>query len=134
MLDLIQSISSGHSGSLAIVHADSTDDCFSRMVTMMLMTGIRLSTEEIKRQVANAVDLIVYIELFQDGRRRIANICDIYFDENKGKVFLTDIFKWTEDRRTESEIVGHWEMNNRKPEFFHKFTKRFVKMPDGFFV
>src|SRR3989338_1740008 len=81
MLDLIQAISSGHSGSLAIVHSDSPEDCFSRMVTMTLMTGIRLSTEEIKRQIANAIDLIVYMELFQDGKRRITNITYIHYDE-----------------------------------------------------
>ena len=37
ILDLVQSIASGHSGSLAIVHADSPEECFNRMVTMMLM-------------------------------------------------------------------------------------------------
>lgn len=134
MLDLIQSISSGHSGSLAIVHGDSPEDCFSRMVTMTLMTGIRLSTEEIKRQIANAIDLIVYIELFQDGKRRITNIADIVYDEDKDRVTLTDIFRFVEESRTEKEIKGHWEMNTRRPEFYHKFVKRNVQLPDGFFV
>ncbi len=134
MLDLIQAISSGHSGSLAIVHADSPEDCFSRMVMMTLMTGIRLSTEEIKRQIANAIDLIVYIELFQDGKRRIANITDIYYDDDKDKVILTDIFKFEEERRTEKEIIGRWTLNTRKPEFLKKFIKRSVLLPDGFFV
>ncbi|OGX27735.1 MAG: hypothetical protein A3D10_02905 [Omnitrophica WOR_2 bacterium RIFCSPHIGHO2_02_FULL_48_11] len=134
MLDLIQAISSGHSGSLAIVHSDSPDDCFSRMVMMTLMTGIRLSTEEIKRQIANAIDLIVYIELYQDGRRRIANVTDIYYDEDKDKVTLTDILTFEEERRTEKEIIGHWKLNPRKPEFLKKFAKRNVPMPDGFFV
>ena len=134
MLDLIQSISSGHSGSLAIVHGDSPEDCFSRMVTMTLMTGIRLSTEEIKRQIANAIDLLVYIELFQDGRRRISNITDIHYDEDKDKISLTDIFRFVEEKRTETEIIGHWEMNNKKPEFYHKFVKRNVQLPEGFFV
>ncbi len=133
MLDLIQSISSGHSGSLAIVHADSPEDCFSRMVTMMLMTGIRLSTEEIKRQVANAIDLLVYIELFQDGKRRIANITDVHYKEAEDQILLTDVFRWKEDRRTETEIIGQWEMNKDKPEFYHKFIKRNVQLPAGFF-
>ena len=134
MLDLIQAISSGHSGSLAIVHADSPEDCFSRMVTMTLMTGIQLSTEEIRRQIANAIDLIVFIELYQDGKRRISNITDVYYDEDKDKVRLNDVFRFVEERRTEKEIIGHWEMNNRKPEFYDKFVKRYVQLPDGFFV
>ena len=109
MLDLIQAISSGHSGSLAIVHADSPEDCFSRMVMMTLMTGIRLSTEEIKRQIANAIDLIVYIELFQDGKRRIANITDVYYDDDKDKVILTDILslKKSAARKKKLSAAGH---------------------------
>ncbi|MFA5088813.1 MAG: CpaF family protein [Candidatus Omnitrophota bacterium] len=135
MLDLIQAISSGHSGSLAIVHADSPEDCFSRMVTMMLMTGIRLSTEEIKRQIANAIDLIVHIELHQDGMRRITNITDMFYDNERERVVLNDIFSFQEDERKENgAIIGHWAMNNKKPSFYKKFLKRNVKLPQGFFV
>ena len=135
MLDLIQAISSGHSGSLAIVHADSPLDCFSRMVTMMLMTGIRLSTEEIKRQVATAIDLIVYIELHQDGKRRITNITDMYYDEDKERVVLNDIFHWEEEKRDEKgNIIGHWVMDSRKPTFYKKFHKKNIGLPEGFFV
>lgn len=71
ILDLIQSISSGHSGALAIVHADSPQECFNRMITMMLMSGIRLSGDQIEQQIATSIDLIVYVELFLDGVRRV---------------------------------------------------------------
>ncbi len=135
MLDLIQAISSGHSGSLAIVHADSPEDCFNRMVTMMLMSGIQLSTEEIRRQVARAMDMIVYIELFPDGVRRIAYITDVIYDTEKGRVVLDNIFRFEQDEDQEDgKIAGHWEMDGRKPTFFPKFTKRHVKLPEGFFT
>ena len=135
MLDLIQSISSGHTGSLAILHADSPEDCFDRMVTMMLMTGIRLSTEEIQKQVARAIDLIVHIELFQDGVRRITYITDTKYLPETKKIVLTNIFEFKEDKRQQDgQIIGHWEMNNKKPSMYHKFVKRNVKFPDGYFV
>jgi pilus assembly protein CpaF len=134
MLDLIQAISSGHSGSLAIVHADSPLDCFSRMTTMMLMTGIRLSTEEIRRQIANAIDLIVHIELFQDGVRRITNVADLNYNNATQGVMLDDVFVFVEDSRTEDgKITGHWQMDDTTPTFYKKFLKRNVKLPDGFF-
>lgn len=135
MLDLIQSISSGHSGSLAIVHADSPQDCFNRMVTMMLMSGIRLSTEEIRRQVARAIDLIVHIELFPDGMRRITNITDTVYNSKTDEVFLTDVFKFVQDElQADGKIIGHWEMNSKKPSIYSKFEKHHVKLPDGFFT
>ncbi len=134
MLDLIQSISSGHSGSLAIVHADSPEDCFNRMVTMMLMAGIRLSTQEIRKQVARAIDILVYIELFPDGVRRINNITEAIYDRDQDKITLDDIFRFEQDKtEIAGKITGTWSMNRKRPLFYSKFLKRQVALPEGFF-
>ena len=134
MLDLIQSITSGHSGSLAIIHAESSEDCFSRMVTMMLMTGIRLSTEEIKKQIAKAVDIVVHVELFIDGKRRVTTVTDVDYDDQKGQAILRNIFYFNQKVISEKgEVVGEWQMDKTRPSFYKKFAKRRVKLPDGFF-
>ena len=134
MLDLIQSISSGHSGSLAIVHAESPEDCFNRMVLMMMMTGIRLSTEEIRKQVARAIDLIVHLELHMDGNRRIAYVSEVHYDDEKDKVQIHHIFKFAEKSVTEEgEILGEWEMSGQEPAILPKFRKHRVSLPAGFF-
>ncbi len=134
MLDLIQSISSGHTGSLAIVHADSPEDCFNRMVTMMMMAGIQLSTEEIRKQVARAIDLIVHIELFPDGVRRITYLTDSYFDGASGQIKLEDVFKFVQDElKEDGKIIGHWEKTKKKPYFFPKLVKRHVYLSTDFF-
>ncbi len=134
MLDLIQSISSGHAGSLAIVHAESPEDCFNRMVTMMLMSGIQLGTQEIQKQIARAIDLLAHIELFPDGVRRITNLTDIRFDKASQKTVLEDVFFFKQQNILEDgRIVGQWIKNSRCPSFYKKFAKRFVKLPDGFF-
>jgi pilus assembly protein CpaF len=130
ILDMIQSISSGHSGTLAIVHADSPEECFNRMIAMMLMTGIRLSGEQIRRQLATSIDLLVYTELFMDGVRRVVNITDLRFDKELDKVSLEDIFTFKQDRvEQDGKVTGHWVMNRRLPSFAHKFTKRNIKLP-----
>ncbi|MDE2027776.1 MAG: CpaF family protein [Candidatus Omnitrophica bacterium] len=135
ILDLVQSISSGHSGSLAIVHADSPQECFNRMVTMMLMSGIRLSGQEIQKQLATSVDLLVYLELFMDGVRRVTNITDLWFDNQKGACVLKDIFTFKQERIDEKgRVIGDWTQNKQKPSFYQKFTKRNVQLPEGFFV
>jgi pilus assembly protein CpaF len=137
MLDLIESIASGHSGSLAIVHAESPEDCFSRMVTMMLMTGIRLETSIIERQVARAIDIIVHIELFPDGVRRITHITDVCWDEEKRKPVLINVFGFVQTKITakgdECKIEGDWRKERRRPSFFHKFLKKNIPLPDNFF-
>jgi len=132
--DMMQAITSGHTGSLAIVHADSPEDCFDRLITMLLMSGIQLSTQELKKQIANAVDLVVHSELFLDGRRRITHITDVIYDRDAQATLLKDIFRF-EQEKTEDDgtVVGDWVLNNRKPSFFNKFHKRNIELPQGIF-
>lgn len=134
MLDLIQSISSGHTGSLAIVHADSPQDCFNRMITMMLMTGIPLRVEEIQKQVCRAIDLIVHIELFPDGVRRITHITEPVFDDRDNQVHLFDLFVFEQEGLdADGRIKGDWKQNPYQPRFLWKYRKRYVSLPEGFF-
>jgi pilus assembly protein CpaF len=98
------------------------------------MSGIQLSTEEIRRQVAKAIDLIVHIELFQDGMRRITFINDSYYDDKTGKVVLPEIFKFEVEKIDENgKTHGHWDFNRKKPSFYEDFAKRYVTLPQGFF-
>lgn len=134
MFDLIQSISSGHSGSLAIVHAETPEDCFNRMVMMMLMAGVRLSTEQIQKQVARAIDILVHVELFLDGRRRVTAVTDLVYDEKSQQPILHEVLRFDQKGMTEkNEIIGDWVMDRRRPSFYEKFKKRLVTLPPGFF-
>ncbi len=134
MLDLIESISSGHSGSLAIVHAETPEDCFNRMVTMMLMTGIRLSAEEIQKQVARAIDLMVHIGLHVDGKRRVEYVTDLRWDPEQKKVVFHDIIKYKTLKKTqEGAIEGEWIRDKSLPSFLDKYKKRRIPIPEGLF-
>ncbi|MBF0503914.1 MAG: CpaF family protein [Candidatus Omnitrophica bacterium] len=134
ILDLVQSIASGHAGALAIVHADSPQECFNRMITMMLMSGIRLSGEQIQKQLATSIDLIVYVELFVDGIRRITNITDLRYAKEEGVISLDDIFTFKQEKFDEhSHVIGDWIMNHQKPSFYDKFVKRNIQLPLDFF-
>ena len=135
ILDMVQSISSGHSGSLAIVHADSPQECFNRMITMMLMSGIRLSGDQIQEQLANAIDLIVYAELYLDGVRRVTNITDLVSTKDgNGKIELIDIFTFKQSKiDDQGKVHGDWVLNKRRPSFAKKFAKLNIPLPAGMF-
>ena len=133
MFDLIQSISSGHSGSLAIVHAETPEDCFNRMVMMMLMAGVRLSTEQIQKQVARAIDILVHVELFLDGRRCVTAVTDLVYDEKSQQPILHEVLRFDQKGMTEktrSSVIGSWTM---PAVFLRKIQKRLVTLPPGFF-
>lgn len=138
-LDMIQAISSGHTGSLAIVHADSPLDCFHRIVTMILLTGIQLSQEEIKRQIASSIDLIIHTELMLDGTRKITNITDVRHNKETNEVVFDDIFYYNQEKVVEEggdkvRVIGDWIFDDKMPSFYPKFSKRNVKLPQGFFA
>ena len=134
ILDMIQSISSGHSGTLAIVHAESPEECFNRMIAMMLMSGIRLSGEQIRRQIATSVDLIVHSELSIDGVRRITNITDLRYDKASDVISLEDVFTFKQEKIDEltGKVWGDWVMSRKLPSFAPKFIKRNIRLPQEF--
>ncbi len=69
-LDMLQAMNTGHEGSLATVHANTTDDALSRLETLAAMSDIELPFAAIHDQVNGAVDLIVQLVRAADGTRR----------------------------------------------------------------
>jgi hypothetical protein len=71
---MLQAMNTGHDGSLGTIHANSPRDALARLETMVLMAGIELPSRAIREQIAAALDLLVHIERFEDGVRRIASV------------------------------------------------------------
>jgi pilus assembly protein CpaF len=86
-LDMLQAMNTGHDGSLTTGHANSPRDLLSRLEVMVLMTGMELPVRAIREQIASAVDIIVQLSRFGDGRRRVTSIVAI--DGLEGDVILT---------------------------------------------
>ncbi|MFO0982158.1 MAG: CpaF family protein [Planctomycetota bacterium] len=126
MFDLIQAIATGHSGALAIVHASSPRDCFDRMATLVLLSGIGLSLEQIERHVARAIDLIVHVELFPDGKRRVAHVATVH-PQTQG---VHTIFEYV----PHGDEAGTWRLDPAPPPFLHKLERRRVTLPQGLFA
>ena len=77
-LDMIQSMLSGHSGSLTTVHANTARDALIRLETLSLMSDVAIPVYVARAQVASAIDLIVQIARFsEDGSRKIVGISEI---------------------------------------------------------
>src|SRR5208283_1765162 len=76
-LDMLQAMNTGHDGSLTTVHANAPRDALARMETMAIMTNLNLPEKAIRKQIASAVSLVVQIERFSDGTRRVTHISEI---------------------------------------------------------
>lgn len=73
-LDLLQALNTGHRGSITTVHANSPRDALSRLETMALTAGVGLPAEAVRRQIEQAVDVMVHMERDREGRRAVRQI------------------------------------------------------------
>ncbi len=90
-LDMLQAMNTGDDGSLATLHSNSPRDTLARLETMMLMAELDLPQRVLREQIASAVHLIVHVNRYSDGTRRVSNITEITGME-EGTVLMQDIF------------------------------------------
>ena len=76
-LDMLQAMNTGHDGSISTVHCNGPRDAFSRLETMVLMTGLDLPSRAIREQIAAAIDLVVHLERLPDGNRQVTKITEV---------------------------------------------------------
>ncbi|MCS6889936.1 MAG: CpaF/VirB11 family protein, partial [Chloroflexus sp.] len=71
-LDMLQAMNTGHEGSLTTLHANSPQEAFSRLETMVLWAreAEALSLSAIRRQLCT-LDIVVQQARLADGSRKV---------------------------------------------------------------
>ncbi|HJR90443.1 MAG TPA: CpaF family protein, partial [Aeromicrobium sp.] len=90
-LDMLQAMNTGHDGSLSTIHSNSPRDCVARMETLVLMAGMDLPLRAIREQISSAINVIVQIQRFPDGSRRLTHVTEVIGMEGD-TVVLQDAF------------------------------------------
>lgn len=93
---MLQALNTGHEGSLTTAHANSTKDMLSRLETMVLM-GMDLPLEAIRRQIASGLDILVHLGRMRDRSRKVLEITEVLGYEN-GEVRLGRLYQWEEEQ------------------------------------
>lgn len=116
-LDVLNAMNTGHEGSMTTIHANSPSDVVSRLETMILMSSLNLNSAYARRLILSSVNLVVQLERFPDGRRKVVKICELTEEksgaaENNNKnITVKDIFTFSGDVFVYTGYV---------PEFFNK--------------
>ncbi len=116
-LDMLQAMNTGHDGSLATIHANSSRDALTRLESMVAMTGLNLPTGPVRAQIGSALDLIVQLERMEDGRRRIISIDEVQGMEGE---IITPAQIFPFDRRgidTDGNVIGSFTPTGLVPKF-----------------
>lgn len=133
-LEMLQAISSGHEGSLAVLHASSPEDVISRIETMIITSNTAIPLWAVRRQIANAIDLIVMQEQLSDGKRKVTHISEVVGMEND-EVVLRDLFSYeilgiSDDQN----VMGCWKVGGVVPNFYSRFKLRGIDLSQEIFL
>src|SRR5215469_2519353 len=74
---LLQALNTGHSGSLATIHANNAALALNRLTTCVLMSDVGLPFTAIRAQIADSIGLLVHIERRKDGRRDVSEVMEL---------------------------------------------------------
>ena len=93
-IDMLAAMNTGHDGSLSTGHANSSGDMITRLESMVLM-GMELPLEAVRRQIASAVDVIIHLGRLRDGSRKVLEIAEVT-GMREGLVELHTIYEFEE--------------------------------------
>ncbi len=75
-LDMVQSLNTGHDGSMSTGHGNSPKDMLARLETMVLM-GADIPLNAIRSQLAAGIDIMVHLARMPDKTRKVIEINEI---------------------------------------------------------
>ncbi len=117
-LDMLQAMNTGHDGSLTTAHANTPRDALARLEVMTLMAGMELPVRAIRDQIASAVDIVIQLTRFSDGKRRITSITEVAGMEGE-QILLTELFRFRRQANTtDSKSGGRFEATGQIPAFY----------------
>jgi pilus assembly protein CpaF len=132
-LDMLQAMNTGHDGSLTTIHANSSRDSLSRLETMCLMAGFDIPVRVIRKQIANALDLIVYLTRFPDGTRKVTQITEVVGMEGD-VITTTDLFMFQQTGvNDKGKPVGAFRSAGLRPMFTDKIIGVGFQLPPEIF-
>ena len=74
--DLWQALNTGHSGTLATIHANSATQSLSRLATCVLQSDVQLPFHAIQSGIADSINLLVHIER-RAGKRIVGELLEV---------------------------------------------------------
>ncbi len=103
-LDMLQAMNTGHDGSLTTLHANSTRETISRLVTMVRYSS-DVPVEVVESYIATALDVVVQTARSLDGKRYVCELASFSFDEERRCCAVQKLYE-----RPFFTDKGHWLM------------------------
>lgn len=128
-LEMLQIMNTGHRGGMSTLHANSARDALTRLESLILFhAGAEIPLRALRRQVADAIDLIVHVGKTKDGKRHVEDILQVVGME--GDIITSlPIFKQV-PIHGESKLLATGQV----PTFVPQLEERGTSLPKNFFA
>jgi len=118
--DMLQAMNTGHEGSMATIHANTTRDALSRLESMVAMSSMNMPEKTVRQQIASAISIVVQVSRQSDGTRKVVNISEITgMEENV--LSMQEIFRF--EKRgigPDGKVLGTFMPSRIRPKFLEQ--------------
>ena len=119
-LDMLQAMNTGHDGSLTTVHSNSPRDALARVETMVLMHNSNMNQVALLRQIASAIEIVIFVRRYSDGVRRMESIQEITGLEGN-VIAMQEIAGFIQKGvSADGKCLGSFELHPVRPKFFER--------------
>jgi pilus assembly protein CpaF len=127
-VDMLQAMNTGHDGSLTTGHANGPREMLSRLETMCLMAGIEMPLPAIREQISRAINLIIQVERFPDGKRRITSVAEI-LGLDDGEYDMKEVYRFECTSVADGSVQGRYLPCGYIPAFIARLKETGVDVP-----
>lgn len=92
-IDMIQAFTVGQEGSMSTIHANSASDALYRLEMLMMLGGVDMPLNAIRRQISIGVDIIIHLGRLKDKSRKLLEICEVT-DFRDGEIITSPLYRF----------------------------------------
>lgn len=131
--DMLQAMNTGHEGSMATIHANTTRDALSRLESMVAMSNLNLPERTVRQQISSAISIVVQVSRLSDGSRRVISISEITgMEENV--ISMHEIFSFQRKGiGPDGKVIGAFQPSRIRPKFLERLRVSGIMLPASMF-
>ena len=131
--DMLQAMNTGHEGSMATIHANTPRDAITRLEQMIAMSGMTLSADSMRGQIAAAIGLIVQVMRLSDGKRKVMSVTEITGMEGQ-VVQMQEIFAFHRSHTSaDGTVHGEFRATGLRPRCLDEMQRRAIAFDTAHF-
>ena len=119
---------------MTTIHANSARDGLTRLEHMTAMTGFDLPTRALRGQISAALQIIVQLQRFSDGRRRVVSLQELTGMEGD-IISMQEIYRFVRTGvDSQGNVLGYHTATGVRPRFAERAKEFGFNLPESLFT